>query len=61
MSLSANLLTKEYYFTFEAVAYGGGTWTCDAVRAEPAIYEPDLIIRGGLYEIRKTDEGSAGL
>jgi hypothetical protein len=60
MSLSANLLTKEYHFTFEAVAYGGGTWTCDAVRAEPAIYEPDLIIRGGLYEIRKTDEGSEG-
>jgi hypothetical protein len=60
MSLSANLLTKAYYFTFEAVAYGGGTWICDAVRADPGIYEPDLIIRGGLYEIRKTSEGSEG-
>jgi hypothetical protein len=60
MSLSASFLTKENYFTFEAFAYGGGTWSCDSVRADQAIYEHDLIIRGGLYEIRKIDEGSEG-
>jgi hypothetical protein len=60
VSLRANLLGKENYFSFEAVAYGGDTWTCDSVRAEPEIYGRDLLVRGGLYEIRRTEEGPEG-
>jgi hypothetical protein len=60
ISLSANFLTKGNYFHFEAVAYGGGTWTCDAVRADPVIYDAEFIIQGGLYEICRTVEGPEG-
>ena len=60
VSLRANLLGKENYFSFEAVAYGGDTWTCDSVRAEPEIYGRDLLVRGGLYEIRRREEGPEG-
>lgn len=59
-SLKANLLNKENYFYFEAAEYGGNTWTCDSVRAEPHIYGRDLLILGGLYEIRKTEEKPEG-
>ncbi len=59
-SLTANLLNKENYFSFEAAEYGGNTWTCDSVRAEPHIYGRDLLILGGLYEIRKTKETPEG-
>jgi hypothetical protein len=60
VSLRANLLAKESYFSFEAVAYGGDTWTCDAIRAEPETYGSDLLVRGGLYEIRRTNRGPEG-
>ncbi len=60
VSLRANLLGQENYFSFEAVAYGGETWTCDSVRAEPEIYGRQLLVRGGLYEIRRTEEGQEG-
>jgi hypothetical protein len=60
ISLRTHLLAKENYFSFEAVAYGGDIWTCDAVRAEPNMYERDLIVKGGLYEIRRTEEGPNG-
>lgn len=59
-SAPGGLLAQDSYFSLRAVAYGGDEWTCDSVRLEPEGYERGLIIRGRLYEIRRTESGTEG-
>ena len=60
ITMTANLLALDKYFSLHAIAYGGDKWTCDSIRAEPDIYGRELIIRGRLYEIRKAESGPEG-